>query len=517
MVLERDADRVAQCFLLERELFEEGFDRVFDGEVTGLVGSGAFVRFGEPGGPGDARGVPARPPHPGRLVGAQRAGHDPAQRRGRRDPHGGPGERPGRARRGAARARRPRTGGSRRPESGKIGADAPGHRSCSCSSCCSCCRRPRAPPSVRPCPPGGVACRRVRRRRAVHARRRRRRRRRGRHRARGVRHVRPHDDARRHRRRPRDRGRVGRGAAAAAVERLAGRERRRCCPAPARRCAACAITGALNTAAVLVRADAPGANATLERLQVRVTGDGSTGVALRDGDAARLDGDRDRRGRRSRRSPPGRSPAARSSPRAPARARSTLPTLFFGADAAATVRNTILRGGVGGWDAVGLRQRRRARRPPRPLDIAASTYGAGRLRTIRHRRLRDRHRGRRQHHDRRPAARRPARRPGPPPAARLAHDRRRDRRSGAAGGDRHRRGSARLRRGHRHRRRRVPAAAARDDPDDRRGRHRRRDQRPRDAARLGHDLAHRGRPDDRVRRDRVRRDRHREVRRRRSP
>ena len=49
MVIERDADRAAQCFLLERELFEQGFDRVFEGEVTGLVGGGAFVRFGEPG------------------------------------------------------------------------------------------------------------------------------------------------------------------------------------------------------------------------------------------------------------------------------------------------------------------------------------------------------------------------------------------------------------------------------------------------------------------------------------
>ncbi len=61
MVLERDADRVAQCFLLERELFEEGFDRAFDGEVTGLVGSGAFVRFGEPGGPATHEGfLPVR-------------------------------------------------------------------------------------------------------------------------------------------------------------------------------------------------------------------------------------------------------------------------------------------------------------------------------------------------------------------------------------------------------------------------------------------------------------------------
>jgi ribonuclease R len=61
MVIERDADRVAQCFLLERELFEGGFDRDFAGEVTGLVGGGAFVRFGEPDAPAAYEGfLPVR-------------------------------------------------------------------------------------------------------------------------------------------------------------------------------------------------------------------------------------------------------------------------------------------------------------------------------------------------------------------------------------------------------------------------------------------------------------------------
>jgi ribonuclease R len=46
MQIERLADRVARAFLLERELFEGGWDREFDGEVTGLIGAGAFVRFG---------------------------------------------------------------------------------------------------------------------------------------------------------------------------------------------------------------------------------------------------------------------------------------------------------------------------------------------------------------------------------------------------------------------------------------------------------------------------------------
>jgi ribonuclease R len=48
MTIERDADDVAQCFLLERELFSDG-DRArsFEGEVVGLIGAGAFVAFGE--------------------------------------------------------------------------------------------------------------------------------------------------------------------------------------------------------------------------------------------------------------------------------------------------------------------------------------------------------------------------------------------------------------------------------------------------------------------------------------
>ncbi len=46
MQIERLADRVARAFLLERELFEHGWDLQFDGEVTGLIGAGAFVRFG---------------------------------------------------------------------------------------------------------------------------------------------------------------------------------------------------------------------------------------------------------------------------------------------------------------------------------------------------------------------------------------------------------------------------------------------------------------------------------------
>jgi ribonuclease R len=49
MKIERDADDVCMSFLLERRLFESGWDETFAGEVVGLVGGGAFVRFGDEG------------------------------------------------------------------------------------------------------------------------------------------------------------------------------------------------------------------------------------------------------------------------------------------------------------------------------------------------------------------------------------------------------------------------------------------------------------------------------------
>ncbi|HTW12436.1 MAG TPA: RNB domain-containing ribonuclease, partial [Solirubrobacteraceae bacterium] len=54
MTIERDADDVARCFLLERRLFEaqggwHGPAAVFEGEIVGVIGSGAFVAFGESG------------------------------------------------------------------------------------------------------------------------------------------------------------------------------------------------------------------------------------------------------------------------------------------------------------------------------------------------------------------------------------------------------------------------------------------------------------------------------------
>jgi ribonuclease R len=43
--LEHEADDVCAAFLLERELFEGGWEKQFEGEVAGLVGAGAFVAF----------------------------------------------------------------------------------------------------------------------------------------------------------------------------------------------------------------------------------------------------------------------------------------------------------------------------------------------------------------------------------------------------------------------------------------------------------------------------------------
>jgi ribonuclease R len=47
MAIERAADNVARCFLLEAELFEQGWHEEFAGEVAGVIGAGAFVSFGD--------------------------------------------------------------------------------------------------------------------------------------------------------------------------------------------------------------------------------------------------------------------------------------------------------------------------------------------------------------------------------------------------------------------------------------------------------------------------------------
>jgi ribonuclease R len=46
MAVERRGDSIARCFLLEAELFERGWHAEWEGEVTGVIGAGAFVAFG---------------------------------------------------------------------------------------------------------------------------------------------------------------------------------------------------------------------------------------------------------------------------------------------------------------------------------------------------------------------------------------------------------------------------------------------------------------------------------------
>jgi len=45
MIIERDADDIARAFALERELYEGGFEQIFEGEVVGLISAGAFIAF----------------------------------------------------------------------------------------------------------------------------------------------------------------------------------------------------------------------------------------------------------------------------------------------------------------------------------------------------------------------------------------------------------------------------------------------------------------------------------------
>jgi ribonuclease R len=61
MALERDADDICFAFLLERELARSGWDRRFEGEVSGVISAGAFVSFTgvEGGAPGEGF-LPAR-------------------------------------------------------------------------------------------------------------------------------------------------------------------------------------------------------------------------------------------------------------------------------------------------------------------------------------------------------------------------------------------------------------------------------------------------------------------------
>jgi ribonuclease R len=44
-LIEYRADELCLAWLLERHLFETGWDAVFDGEIVGAIGSGIFIRF----------------------------------------------------------------------------------------------------------------------------------------------------------------------------------------------------------------------------------------------------------------------------------------------------------------------------------------------------------------------------------------------------------------------------------------------------------------------------------------
>jgi ribonuclease R len=45
MKIERTGDDICLGFLLERELFERGHEQTFEGEISGVIAHGAFVRF----------------------------------------------------------------------------------------------------------------------------------------------------------------------------------------------------------------------------------------------------------------------------------------------------------------------------------------------------------------------------------------------------------------------------------------------------------------------------------------
>jgi ribonuclease R len=78
MKIERNADDVASCFVLERIYHELGPETPFDGEIAGLIPAGAFVAFGAGEGAGQGTGANSseqgEPPFEGmlpvRLLGA---------------------------------------------------------------------------------------------------------------------------------------------------------------------------------------------------------------------------------------------------------------------------------------------------------------------------------------------------------------------------------------------------------------------------------------------------------------
>ena len=49
MLIERDSDDICLAFLLERRLYEQGWEQTWEGEVVSLISSGAFITFGDEG------------------------------------------------------------------------------------------------------------------------------------------------------------------------------------------------------------------------------------------------------------------------------------------------------------------------------------------------------------------------------------------------------------------------------------------------------------------------------------
>ena len=137
------------------------------------------------------------------------------------------------------------------------------------------------------------------------------------------------------------------------------------------------VQGAVNGGATLVRADGAGADATLERLQVRNEGTGTAvklrGSLLRDsavtsvgaGSIATL--------------ATGTITGSTLVAEGPGAQALRTSTLSFTGAAAVTVRNTLLRGDVSGWDGA-VYDDDATLLTPATLDIDFSSYGAGRLR-----------------------------------------------------------------------------------------------------------------------------------------
>ncbi len=113
MIIERDADDIARCFALEQVLYEGGFDRAFGGEVSGLIGAGAFVVFSVD----DADDPSATPPYEGMLPVRRMEGVVPVPR----EPDGGAAGR-GRAVASARPSRARTAGGGGRSAPGRDGS-----------------------------------------------------------------------------------------------------------------------------------------------------------------------------------------------------------------------------------------------------------------------------------------------------------------------------------------------------------------------------------------------------------